>query len=248
MTRDAVRLHFIGSGDAFGNGGRFQTCFWLEAGGDESVMIDCGASSLTALKAAKIEPNEIGTLVLTHLHGDHFGGIPFLVLDGQFRRRERPLTIAGPPGTRARVEAAMEVLFPGSVGAKRRFVLDFRELQPGVVTAVGPANVTTVSVEQPGTPACALRIGFADRVIAYTGDTSWREELIELSRHADLLIAESYYLERVVPYHLGHSEFLAHRHDLLARRIMLTHMSPDMLARQSEAAFECAHDGLVVTI
>ncbi len=71
-----VRLHFVESGDAFGNGGRFQTCFWLEGAG-ESMLIDCGATSLTALKAAAIEPNEIGSVALTHLHGDHFGGLPF---------------------------------------------------------------------------------------------------------------------------------------------------------------------------
>src|SRR5919206_4449650 len=109
----AARLRFLGSGDAFGNGGRFQTCFLLSGAGD-SLLIDCGATSLTALKAAGVEPNDIGTVVLTHLHGDHFGGLPFLVLDGQFRRRERALTVAGPPGTPARVDAALDVLVPGS--------------------------------------------------------------------------------------------------------------------------------------
>src|SRR3954454_1141596 len=120
MSPAGVRLHVVGSGDAFGNGGRFQTCFWLE-GAAESLLIDCGATTLTALKSAAIEPNDIGTVLLTHLHGDHFGGLPFVVLDGQFRRRERKLTIAGPAGTRERVEAAMELLFPGSVAARRRF-------------------------------------------------------------------------------------------------------------------------------
>jgi ribonuclease BN (tRNA processing enzyme) len=106
-----ARVHFVGSGDAVGNGGRFQTCFWVE-GEHDNLVIDCGATSLTALKAAGIEPNNIPAVVVTHLHGDHFGGLPFLVLDGQFRRREPDLTIAGPPGTRDRVEAAMDLLFP----------------------------------------------------------------------------------------------------------------------------------------
>ncbi len=65
---DRVRLHLLGSGDAFGNGGRFQTCFLLEGAG-ERMLIDCGASSLTALKAAGVEPNEIGCVVLTLLTG-----------------------------------------------------------------------------------------------------------------------------------------------------------------------------------
>jgi ribonuclease BN (tRNA processing enzyme) len=244
---ETVRLQFVGSGDAFGNGGRYQTCFLLTAGND-SVMIDCGATSLTALKAAALEPNEIETIVLTHLHGDHFGGIPFLILDGQFRRRERPLTIAGPPGTQQRVQAAMELLFPGSLNAQRRFSLSFTELEPGQPARVGTATITTMEVEQPGTPACALRVEFCERVIAYTGDTAWRDDLIELAHDADLFIAESYFLDRVVAYHLSHAELAARRSELSARRIILTHMSPDMLARQTEAAFEVAHDGLIITV
>ncbi len=247
MSEEQVRLHFVGSGDAFGNGGRFQTCFWLEGGG-ESLLIDCGATSLTALKVAGAEPNEIACVVLTHLHGDHFGGLPFLVLDGQFRGRARPLTIAGPPGTRERVEAAMDLLFPGSVAARRRFDIEFVELAARRRTPVGPGVVTAIPVEVPDTPACALRVEYGGRVIAYSGDTAWTDELIELASGADLFVAEAYFFDRSVPFHLDYATLLANRDRLDCARIVLTHMSPEMLARQSEAAFECAHDGMVVTL
>jgi ribonuclease BN (tRNA processing enzyme) len=186
--------------------------------------------------------------VLTHLHGDHFGGIPFLVLDGQFRRRERPLRIAGPPGTRERVEAAMELLFPGSLGGRRRFEIAFVELDFDSPTVVGPASVEAVPVELPDTPACALRVAYGDRVVAYTGDTEWSDDLIGLSAGADLLIAEAYFFDRQVPSHLDHATLLANRERLDCKRIVVTHMSPDMLARQGESAFECACDGLVVEL
>ena len=94
-------------------------------GPDGALLIDCGASSLVAMKRAGVDPGEIGWVLLTHLHGDHFGGVPFMVLDGQFTRRTRPLVVAGPPGTRARVETAMEVLFPGSSRVERRFAVEF---------------------------------------------------------------------------------------------------------------------------
>ena len=54
-----VELRFIGSGDAFGSGGRFQTCLHLSGAG-EPVLIDCGASSLIALKRAGVDPGGIG--------------------------------------------------------------------------------------------------------------------------------------------------------------------------------------------
>src|SRR3990170_1311349 len=118
-----VQLQFLGSGDAFGSGGGFPTCPFLR-GADGALLVDCGASSLIAMKRAGVDPSEIGWVLLTHLHGDHFGGLPFLVLDGQFSRRTRPLAAAGPPGTRARVEGAMEGLFPGSSRVERRFAVE----------------------------------------------------------------------------------------------------------------------------
>ena len=84
---DQVRIQFLGSGDAFGSGGRFQTCFHL-SGPSEPILIDCGASSLIALKRAGLDPSEIGCVLLTHLHGDHFGGLPFL------SRSVRPVLLA----------------------------------------------------------------------------------------------------------------------------------------------------------
>jgi ribonuclease BN (tRNA processing enzyme) len=242
-----VELVLAGTGDAFGNGGRFQTCFILRHGGD-AVMIDCGASSLTALKAAGVEPNEVETVLLTHLHGDHFGGLPYLILDGQFRRRQRPLTIAGPPGTTERVHAAMELLFPGSRSASRRFHTTIVELDFDNPTRLGPAVIRTLEVEQPGTPAGAVRVELGGKVVAYTGDTAWTDGLIDLSAGADLLVAEAYFYDRDVPYHLSYRTLLAQRDRLDCRRILLTHMSPDMLARQADAVFPCAHDGMVVTL
>jgi len=82
---DQDRIQFLGSGDAFGSGGRFQTCLHL-SGPSEPVLMDCGASSLIALRRAGLDPSEIGCVLLTHLHGDHFGGLPFLILDGQFMK------------------------------------------------------------------------------------------------------------------------------------------------------------------
>src|SRR5215468_7899536 len=120
-------LRFVGSGDAFGSGGRFQTCLHLSGGGD-ALLIDCGASSLIALERAGLDPNEIGSVLITHLHGDHFGGLPFMILDAQFRRRSRPLLMAGPPGLSHRLQSAMEVLFPGSSRVTRRFEMGFVEL------------------------------------------------------------------------------------------------------------------------
>src|SRR5262245_36181170 len=142
----AVTVTFAGSGDAFGSGGRYQACIHVRTQGQPPFLVDCGATSLTALKAAGLDPGEIGTVLVSHLHGDHFGGLPFLILDGQFTGRTSPLTVAGPPGTAARLHQAMETLFPGSAGVTRRFRVGVTELVPGGRTTVNGVGVASFEV------------------------------------------------------------------------------------------------------
>jgi ribonuclease BN (tRNA processing enzyme) len=255
-TETSLTVTFAGSGDAFGSGGRFQACLHLRPAGDEPgepggspVLLDCGATSLTALKTLDLDPGEVAAMFVSHLHADHFGGLPFLILDGQFSRRTRPLAVAGPAGTARRLRQSMEAGFPGSAGVRRRFPVHVTELTPGATTEVAGYGVTAFPVDHPsGAPALALRLRVGGKVIAYTGDTAWTPVLTELADGADLLIAEAYYFSKPVPYHLGHADLLAHRDELTSRRIILTHPSADLLAHRDDLAFALAHDGLAVEL
>jgi ribonuclease BN (tRNA processing enzyme) len=245
-----VTVTFAGCGDAFGSGGRFQACIHLRHEGLAApVLLDCGATSLIALRRSGLDPGEIGAVLVSHLHGDHFGGLPFLILDGQFSGRAAPLLIAGPPGTRQRLTEAMECLFPGSSQVHRRFDVRVAELAPGQTTNVAGLATQAFQASHPsGAPALILRLTVGGTVVAYTGDTAWTPAITEASRHADLLIAEAYYWDKPVPHHLRYADLAEHDSEITARGVILTHMSPDMLARQHLAAHEPAHDGLSITV
>ena len=243
-----VRVRFLGSGDAFGSGGRLQTCILVEFDAG-SFLLDCGASSLIAIKRAGIAPNDLGTILITHLHGDHFGGLPFFILDGQFSGRSNPLLIAGPPGLGARVTEAMEVFFPGSSGARRKFDLRFQELDPGIASQVGPVQVTPFEVLHPcGAPPYALRLKLGNRVVTYSGDTEWTDQLVRAASGADLFICESYFYEKRVPFHLDYAKLMRNRAKIDCDRIVLTHMSSDMLLHLPELEADAAHDGLEIVL
>jgi len=200
-----VTVRFLGSGDAFGSGGRFQACIHVHSE-SANLLLDCGASSLIAMRRFGVEPNEIDAILVSHLHGDHFGGIPFFVLDAQLiSKRTRPLVIAGPPGLAARVRDAMEALFPGSSSVQQQFDLELIQLPQRTATEIGAVKVTPYEVvHASGAPAFALRLACEDKVIAYSGDTQWTDSLPEVCRGADLFICEAYFFEREVRYHLDY--------------------------------------------
>jgi ribonuclease BN (tRNA processing enzyme) len=187
---------------------------------------------------------------VTHLHGDHFGGIPFFVLDAQLvQRRTRPLTVAGPPGLESGVHDAMEALFPGSSRVRRQFDLGFVELPEGEATGIGTLAVTPYGVVHPsGAPAYALRVECGGKVISYSGDTEWTDSLLLAAQGADLFVCEAYFFEKKVPYHLDYRTLMGHRSELGCRRLILTHMSEDMLRRLGSIEAEWAEDGKSLTM
>jgi ribonuclease BN (tRNA processing enzyme) len=245
----SVRVRFLGSGDAFGAGGRFQTCILLEGGG-RRVLVDCGATSLTAMRRAGVEPNSIDAILLTHLHGDHFGGVPFFILEAQLTSlRARPLLVAGPPETRGRIDVLSEALFPGMGAVELRYDLEVVELEPGTAHRVAGLTVTPhrVTHTEASNPT-ALRMECAGRTVTYTGDTTWTEALIPAAEGADLLIAECYFFDKVTPHHMTYEALSAHIGALGAKRVILTHMGADMLARVGGLGVEYAMDGMVVEL
>jgi ribonuclease BN (tRNA processing enzyme) len=212
-----------------------------------SFLVDCGATSLVAMRRFGVEPNAVSMILVSHLHGDHFGGIPFFILDAQLvSKRAAPLLIAGPPGLEARVKQAMEVLFPGSSGIAQKFTLQFRELEPGVPADLDGVTVTPHQVRHPcGDPPLALRMDCDGKTITYSGDTEWCEGLLSAASGAHLFIAEAYTYEKPIRFHLNFKTLEENREALAAGRIVLTHMSADMLERVQALGWEYAEDGKV---
>ncbi|MFG1298164.1 MBL fold metallo-hydrolase [Xanthobacter sp. V3C-3] len=247
-----MKLKVVGCGDAFGSGGRGHSCFRVTSGA-ATATLDFGASALVNFNRFDMGSADIDFIFLSHLHGDHFGGIPFLLLDGQFvRQRTRALVIVGPPGTRARIEAAQEVLFPGTLGLDWRFPWRVEEVEPGSTSHHGPFTLTTTEVRHPsGAAATALRLTDGVRTLAFSGDTEWTDALPRLTHGADLLICESFAFAGMPYGHLSYETISARRAELGAGRILLTHMSDGMWARRGEvdtSHFIVAEDGMELDV
>lgn len=241
---DVVR--FVGSGDAFGSGGRFQTCILCEIAG-KRFLLDCGTSSLIAMRQQGIDPNSIDAILLTHMHGDHCGGVPFLLLDAMLgSKRTRPLVVAGPPGSARQMQALNGALFPGSEALVPKFEYRYVEMGLGIENLVDGIAVTPFpAIHTPATNPTMLRVRYGGKTVTFTGDTEWTDAILDAARGADLLITECCFFDKPVRTHMNYRAFKARLAAVEARSVILTHMAPDMLAHEHEVPETCAHDGMV---
>jgi ribonuclease BN (tRNA processing enzyme) len=247
-----MKATIVGSGDAFGSGGRSHTCFRLDAG-TRTVLVDFGAAAIVAWHRLGFDVNDIDAVIVSHLHGDHFGGLPFLLLEFQFEaRRTRPLIVAGPPGLRTRLDQAVDVFFPNAIEVGWRFPLEVIEIAPGGSAVVAGMSVTSAEVNHPsGAPATAVRVSDGRRTFAYSGDTEWTDALLGIADGADLFVIECYAATRHVPGHIDWKTLQAKLPFLAAKRIAVTHMGPPARARADEiaaAGVQVLDDGAIIDL
>ncbi len=245
----SVRILFLGAGDAFSAGGRHQAGY-LVIGDGTSILLDCGATALTSLKRERIPAGSIDAIFLSHLHGDHFSGLPFLFLESTYvEPRRRPLRIAGPPGTADRVYGLFRTMYRDAGSRPLPFELDFVELEPGTKVRTGSVIVEPFRVpHQRDELSLGLELMLDGRRIVYSGDTGWTEELVTRSEGTDLFICECSFFETRADFHLDYPRIAENRHRLGTKRLVLTHLGAEVLARRDLIDIELAHDGLSIEL
>lgn len=242
-----VRVTFIGSGNAFADGGRSHACVQVSAPG-VSLLLDCGGASLPAIKR-EIDPEAIDAIAISHLHGDHFGGIPYLVIEQHFAGRTAPLAIGGPRALSERLRAAESSLFPDFF---RRTKIGFaiREMTLGAQeTELGGALVSALPVKHVAeSDPHGLRVRVGDRLVAYSGDAVWSEDLVRVAKGADLFICDASFFDTDDPSHISYRTLMAHRSELDCKKIVLTHLGAETLARIGELELDHAVDGTTLEV
>lgn len=243
-----LEIVFVGTGDAFGSGGRRNTAILLRSRTSSSVrslLLDCGPSTMVGLKALGIDPLDIDAIALSHYHGDHTAGVPFLLLDYLWEsRRTRPLHIFGPKGVEDRV-LAMSRVFEYHSHTERCHPLEFREFPDAAPLRIDGFEILTMPAHhQPNTHPHMLRVSASGRSIVFSGDTGWHEELPDKVGDADLFISECVFMEEAFEWHLAHDRLDRERHRFRCGSTILTHLGSQVLANIDRVHFDTAHDGL----
>ena len=248
-----ARLVTIGSSDAFNHCGRANSCFWVD---DElgSYLLDCGPTTPMSLqqlkKTNRLELSSLDTIYLTHLHGDHIGGLPVLLLELHFSmKRTQPLVIAGPTHTEERVKTLCGSCYPNMLDQMLGFDIDFveRELKSKTTTS-GRIIHSIPAQHDPNAFPTSLKIESPQSSITFSGDTGWHEDLIDLSKDADAFVLECSYETAIFPGHVGLDEIAAHRSSMTPKRLILTHFGEASRhaasQRKAELNIQIADDGM----
>lgn len=245
----SVSVRFLGTGDAFNARGRCHASYLVEAPSG-TLLLDCGASALLAMQRDGVDIDRLDAICLSHLHGDHFAGLPFLFIAQTFDvPRRRPLTIVGPPGTQARVEDLFRAMYRDLAARPLPFEVRYVEVSGGTRTPIGSAELLSFAVPHQATEiSLGYRLGIDGTVVLYSGDTGWTEALVTLSQGVDLFICECCFYETRVDFHIDYPRLAAERHRFGCRRLVLSHCGREVLAHRDEITEEIASDGLVVEL
>lgn len=244
-----MRITVLGAGDAFSSGGKRQSGYFVEVGGT-GFLLDCGTTTLLALKAVGIAAEQVDFVVISHLHGDHFGGLSFLFLEYLYEKpRTRPLMIAGPPGTEERVWALHRAMYRELAERPLCFPLHFRELTPNQPETLCGVEFFPFRVpHQEKDISFGYRITAGGKTLLYSGDCGWNEDLVRYSQGTDLFICECCYFHTQASFHISYPRLAAEHGRMGCKRLLLSHLGREVLERLDEVTLECATDGLVVEV
>jgi ribonuclease BN (tRNA processing enzyme) len=246
----SVKVTVLGTGDAFSSHGRFNAGYLIEAGGYR-ILMEAGPTIMAALKRAEISPADIDLILISHMHGDHFAGLPFLFLDYTYESRRRTrLTVAGPRHLEGRSLTLVRTMFPGTaaieLARKSRWVV----IEPGEKHRFGPARIAAIRTpHMKRYKSLAFRIEIGGRTIVFSGDTGWTEDLVPFAAGADLFLCECTYFESSqLDFHLNYPRLEKERDRLQVKRMVLTHLGREVLDRGSEIAMEMAFDDMRIEV
>ena len=235
-----MRCTFVGVGEAFDE--TLPNCsLWLETapgGVRRTVLLDCGFTAPFALFRTVPEQQALNLdlVWISHFHGDHFCGLPALLLRFWEQKRDKPLTVVGQPGIEDLVCRAMDLAYPG-LRHRFPFPLSFMEAVPGGTLLPLGLTLQTAHSEHPQ-PNLALSLGDGRHSVYYSGDGRPTQQCLELAEGVDLLVQESFAMELDTPGHgtVPGSIDLARR--ARARRLALVHVRRDVRRERRQEIVE----------
>lgn len=221
-----LSLSFVGTGNAFAPGG---LC-WNGFVADGRYLFEAPPTALMALHRLGVDPNAIEAVIVSHHHGDHFLGLPSLLLHWKYQGRERPVTIVGPPDTTRLARVIGESVYPSLFDS--HVEINWAEAQPGQRLTVGDLEIEPVQVIHDD--KLSMNLGYACRIrgrrFGYTGDSTLCDGVYDLARSSEVLVSECASRDGAIPIHMNLVDDIPHVRAAMPGEatLLLTHLTPDV--------------------
>lgn len=236
-----MKLHILGCNGPYPPANGATSGYLLETETAGSILLDCGSGVLGRLLAL-CDPANLSCVMLSHLHFDHMADM--LVLQYYLELTGKKLTVYVPPEDDS---PQLTLLRPS--------VFDIRPYPETL--KMGGLTVTTMPVRHP-VPCRALRFKENGKTFVFTGDTNTCDGLAGFAKGADVLMADTAFLQS--EWNDGKPHLCAALGAELAqaagaKRLLLTHLpvrhAPETLENEARAVFpgaQAVHPGMKVTI
>lgn len=243
------RVTILGSADAFGASGRLFGCYLVQTSAT-TLLLECSPTVLQGLKRAACDPATIDVALVSHLHGDHFGGMPFLFMEYRYQTpRTTPIVFYGPPGLEDRSDALFAALYERIAGTDSPFEARFAVAQPGTAWQIGGVTIEPFAVEHVPELVClGYRITADGKTICFSGDSGWTPSLERAAAGSDLFLCECSTYDTRLGIHVSYPEVAARAAQLGCGRVVLTHLGDEVLTRAASLDLECAVDGMTIEL
>jgi ribonuclease BN (tRNA processing enzyme) len=244
-----VEITVLGSSDAFCSGAHFNAAYLFESA-HSTFLVDCGPTVLVAMKQRGIDTSRLDFVVISHLHGDHFAGVPFLLLEYMYERpRQRPFLVVGPAGIEERVWTLFRTMYRDVAARPLPFELRFQELVPERPHTVADVEILPTRVpHQDDDTALALLFDVGGKRVLYSGDTPWIDRFIELARGVDLFLCECTSYSGSMGRHIEFTTLGPLLPRLECRRLVLIHLGREMREHAESLGVECATEGMRISL
>ncbi|MFX0136193.1 MAG: MBL fold metallo-hydrolase [Candidatus Hodarchaeota archaeon] len=197
------------------------------------LLFDCGNGVLRQIEKAGIYFKNIKNVFFSHFHADHFSDFGPLVMANRMVNRSEKLFIFGPEGIEDIVKALLKKVYP-----YLEETLDFikiHEIEEGLVKKSDLWKVFCTKVEHPN--ALGYKIEAESKIIIYSGDTGYSENLLKLSKDADILIHECSNPDKEGEFktlHIFPSKLGEFAEEANVKKLVLTHLYPVCTGREKE--------------
>jgi len=229
MMEMGFSLQSLGCGDAFASLGEFQSAHLLRFK-RVNILLDCGATILNSLYTYKVDPNDIDVIVVSHFHGDHIGGFPFLLLKSVYKlNRVKKLKIIGPIGLKNRLESLIEAMYSGN-GEKMlsQDYVEIIELEVGRKIDLEGVRLNYFEANHGNSrEACGVFLTYGENSFVYSGDTSMTNQLMDNLKNAQVALLECS-TEKELKGHLNRQDIDSISKESKVESILICHQSESL--------------------